>query len=163
MKAAGQRHVFTMRGNPHFYNMHETNLEHLLRESLNKVFVDSFVQFCTHEASSHTYPKENLFASRMYLHYLKASIEALPSMPPALKEAALKEDYPEDRGEASKKVVRLSSELLAENPEAPSDPDMVTKALTVYCYGATEKNKKDANYYHTLFVQSWLEYFSMER
>ncbi len=142
--------------------MQGSNLEHHLKESLNKVFSDSFVQFCIEEASSHTYPEENIFASKMYLNYLRASIEALPSMPSGLKEAALKENYPEDRGEASKRVVRLSGELLAECPDAPSDLDMVMKALAVYCYGATAKNKKDVNYYHTLFVQSWLEYFSKE-
>ncbi len=98
----------------------------------------------------------------MYLHYLKTSIEALSGLPESLKSQVLQLDYPEDRGEAAKMASRLASELLGEDPSETPTPDMVSKAIALYCYGATAKNKKDVTFYHTLFVESWLEFYSQQ-
>ncbi len=142
--------------------MTDSNLERRLAESLSKDFDESFRHFCTSQFDSRTYPGKNLAAARMYLHYLKASIEALAGLPEILKEHVLGLDYPEDRGEAARLVARLSSELLEEDPDGNQNPSAVSNAIALYSYGATAKNKEDVTFYHTLFVESWLEFYSRQ-
>jgi len=144
--------------------MTDSDLECRLADSLLEDFDESFKQFCAHLFDSHTFSKKYLSSARMYLYYLKRSIEALSTLPDTLKEyVVLGLDYPEGREEAAVRVARLCSELLEEDPEERLNLDAVSKAIALYSYGATAKYKKDVTYYHTLFVESWLEFYSQQR
>lgn len=155
----GQRRVSATRGVHTFY-MQKAELEYLLTESLGREFEETFLYFCTREFSSHNYSGENMAPARLYLYYLKNSIEALISLPADLKKKVTDLDYSDDDIQTAKRIVCLSKGLLSEASHDQKNYDVISKAIGLYCYGATEKNKKDVNYYHTLFVQSWLEYFS---
>jgi len=143
--------------------MHRSDLDDRLKESLKQEFEPAFMQFCIREFSSHTYPEENLAAARMYLFFLKASIEALSDITDTLREAVLTISYPDERGALPGYIAGSVLEDMKDVPEDRRDTGTVARAIGLYCYGAAlKKEEEDVTFYHTLFVQSWLEYFSRE-
>lgn len=142
--------------------MHRSDLDDRLKESLKQEFEPAFIQFCIREFSSHTYPERNLAAARMYLFFLKASIEALSEITGSLRESDLSVPFPDDRGALPGFIAGSVLEDMKDAPGERRDTGTVARAIGLYCYGAAAKNKKDVTFYHTLFVQSWLEYFSRE-
>lgn len=142
--------------------MHRSDLDDRLKESLKQEFEPAFIQFCIREFSSHTYPERNLAAARMYLFFLKASIEALSDITGSLWESVFSVTYPDDRGALPGYIALSVLEDTEDTPETRSDTGTVARAIGLYCYGAALKAEEDVTFYHTLFVQSWLEYFSKE-
>ena len=57
--------------------MSESELRDQLAAIRKRGFDDAFIGFCAKEFSSHTYPKEELSAARMYGVYLRLALEGL--------------------------------------------------------------------------------------
>ena len=141
-----------------FFSMFDQELRKEFQSILRDGFDEEFIEWCVNEFDSHEFTDNQLPSARLYLPYLKHTMEFLSSEDPVIRSrieslcAALQSD---DEC-TTENIQKLAKHL---EREAGLNGDIPARALSlgvvIYSLGI-KKAGFDAGSYMEMFIHSWL-------
>lgn len=130
-----------------------------LSRILEKGFTDDFVTTCAQVFEQYSFPEGNLSAARLYLFYLTSVIKVITSEAPEWQNLVSRVTMEEENMLTEENLPACSKTLLQESCSQVS-PEGVALAVGALSFIYIRANKKSGEDFLTLFVESWLRYYS---